>query len=66
MKYLIAAGFILISFNSMANNDQLKKPNIPEQAQESIKTENDFINAAIKEGRNKILRVEENFIGFQS
>lgn len=25
MKYLIAAGFILISFNSMANNGQLKK-----------------------------------------
>ena len=50
MKYLIAAGFILISFNSMANNGQLKKPNIPVQAQESIKTENDFINAAIKDG----------------
>ncbi len=28
MKYLIAAGFILISFNSMANNDQLKKNQI--------------------------------------
>ncbi|HII3245104.1 hypothetical protein [Enterobacter roggenkampii] len=50
MKYLIAAGFILISFNSMANNGQLKKVNIPEQAQKSIKTENDFISAAIKDG----------------